>query len=181
MLSFSSDKPLYAVGEKVNLTIPGSDNGRALVSVENGSKVIETYWVETKKGDNNFSFEATKEMTPNIFVYITLLQPHAQTVNDLPIRLYGLIPVQIENPETHLTPVITMPDVLEPGQEVVIKVSEQAKRKMTYTVAVVEEGLLDLTHYKTPDAWNRFYAREALGVKTWDLYDAVMGFFRWKD
>ncbi len=175
MLSFSADKPAYNLGEKVNLLIPGSDQGRALISVENGSSVIETFWLETKKGDNPFSFEVAREMTPNIFVHITLLQPHSQTINDLPIRLYGVIPIQIENPQTHLAPIITMPDVLEPGQEVVIKISEQAKRKMTYTVAVVEEGLLDLTHFKTPDPWNRFYAREALGVKTWDVYDQVMG------
>jgi uncharacterized protein YfaS (alpha-2-macroglobulin family) len=175
MLSFSSDKSNYNVGEKVNLVIPGSDNGRALVSVENGSNVLETFWLETSKGDNKFSFEATREMTPNVFVHVTMLQPHAQTVNDLPIRLYGVIPVQIEDPGTHLSPILTMPDVLEPGQEVTIKVSEKDKRKMTYTLAIVEEGLLDLTNFKTPDPWNRFYAREALGVKTWDLFDHVIG------
>lgn len=177
MLSFSSDKPIYNTGEKANLVIPGSDNGRALISIENGSRVLQTYWLETKKGDNQFSFDLTKEMTPNVFVNVTLLQPHAQTVNDLPIRMYGIIPIQVEDPETHLEPIITMPDVLEPGKEVVIKVSEQSKRKMTYTLAMVDEGLLDLTRFKTPDAWNRFYAREALGVKTWDLYDQVMGAF----
>ena len=177
MLSFSSDKPAYNIGEKANLVIPGGDKGRALISVENGSRVIETYWLETQKGDNQFSFDITKEMTPNVFVNVTMLQPHAQTVNDLPIRLYGMIPIQVEDPDTHLNPVITMPDVLEPGQEVVIKVSEQSKRKMTYMLAVVEEGLLDLTRYRTPDVWSRFYAREALGVKTWDLYDQVMGSF----
>jgi alpha-2-macroglobulin len=177
MLSFSSDKPIYNIGEKANLVIPGSDKGRALISVENGSRVLQTYWLETVAGDNQFSFDVTKEMTPNVFVNVTLLQPHAQTVNDLPIRMYGIIPIQVEDPETHLNPVITMPDVLEPGKEVVIKVSEQSKRKMTYTLAMVDEGLLDLTRFKTPDAWNRFYAREALGVKTWDLYDQVMGSF----
>jgi alpha-2-macroglobulin len=177
MLSFSSDKPAYNIGEKANLVIPGSGQGRALISVESGSRVIETYWLETQKGDNKFSFEITKEMTPNVFVSATLLQPHAQTANDLPIRMYGVIPVQVEDPETHLTPVIAMPDVLEPGAEVRIKVSEKEGRKMTYTLAMVDEGLLDLTRYKTPDAWNRFYAREALGVRTWDLYDQVMGAF----
>lgn len=175
MLSFSSDKPMYNVGEKANLVIPGSDQGRALISIENGSRVLQTYWLETKQGDNPFSFDLTKEMTPNVFVNVTLLQPHAQTVNDLPIRLYGVIPIQVEDPGTHLDPIIVMPDVLEPGKEVVIKVSEKAKRKMTYTLAIVDEGLLDLTRFKTPDAWSRFYAREALGVKTWDLYDQVMG------
>jgi uncharacterized protein YfaS (alpha-2-macroglobulin family) len=177
MLSFSSDKPAYNIGEKASVVIPGSDQGRALVSIESGSRVIESYWVETQKGDTPFNFDITSEMTPNVFVHITLLQPHAQTVNDLPIRLYGVIPIQVEDPQTHLEPVIEMPDVLEPGQEVVIKVSEKSKRKMTYTLAMVDEGLLDLTRFKTPDPWKRFYAREALGVKTWDLYDNVMGAF----
>ena len=46
---------------------------------------------------------------------------------------------------------------------------------MTYTVAIVDEGLLDLTNYKTPDPHETFYAKEALGVKTWDLFDYIIG------
>ncbi|HMB99505.1 MAG TPA: alpha-2-macroglobulin family protein, partial [Flavobacteriaceae bacterium] len=56
-----------------------------------------------------------------------------------------------------------------------IKVSEKNKKAMTYTIAVVEEGLLDLTRFKTPNAWDEFYKREALGVKTWDVFDDVIG------
>lgn len=177
MLAFSSDKPAYSIGEQVNLVIPGADKGRALISVENGSQVINTYWLETQQGDNKFSFKAEKGMTPNVFVHVTMLQPHGQTANDRPMRMYGVIPVHVEDPETHLEPVIEMPDVLEPGKEVTIKVSEKSKRNMTYTLAIVDEGLLDLTRFRTPDLWSRFYAREALGVKTWDIYDDVMGSF----
>ena len=177
MLPFSADKTTYAIGERVNLTIPGSGQGRALVSIENGSRVMETFWVETRQGDNQFSFEASPEMSPNAFVNVTLLQPHGQTVNDLPVRLYGIVPIGVEDPRTHLDPEIDMPEVLEPEKEVVIKVSEKNNRNMTYTLAVVDEGLLDLTGFATPDAWKRFYAKEALGVKTWDVYDKVMGAF----
>ena len=46
---------------------------------------------------------------------------------------------------------------------------------MTYTLAIVDDGLLDLTNFKTPDPWNEFYAREALGIRTWDMYDDVLG------
>ncbi|MGZ4000696.1 MAG: alpha-2-macroglobulin family protein, partial [Mucilaginibacter sp.] len=35
--------------------------------------------------------------------------------------------------------------------------------------------LLDITNYKTPNPHETFYAREALGVKTWDLFDYVLG------
>ncbi|HCB89526.1 MAG TPA: hypothetical protein DEP71_09625, partial [Porphyromonadaceae bacterium] len=54
-------------------------------------------------------------------------------------------------------------------------ISEKTKKSMTYTLAIVDEGLLDLTSFKTPNAWNEFYAREALGVRTWDLFDRVLG------
>jgi uncharacterized protein YfaS (alpha-2-macroglobulin family) len=175
MLSFASDKGSYNVGEQANIVIPGSDGARALISVENGSQVLDTYWLETKAGDNPFSFRVEPSMAPNIFVHVTLLQPHGQSKNSRPIRLYGVIPVMVEDPGTRLSPQIEMPDVLEPGKEVTIKVSEKSGKKMTYTLAMVDEGLLDLTRFKTPQLWNRFYAREALGVKTWDLYDQVMG------
>jgi hypothetical protein len=46
---------------------------------------------------------------------------------------------------------------------------------MAYTVAVVDEGLLGLTRFQTPNPWDHFYAREALAVRTWDLYDDVLG------
>jgi uncharacterized protein YfaS (alpha-2-macroglobulin family) len=46
---------------------------------------------------------------------------------------------------------------------------------MAYTIAVVDDGLLDLTNFKTPNPHDAFYAREALGVKTWDVYDDVLG------
>ncbi len=176
-LSFSAEKTKYNVGEKINLTIPGSGQGRALISIENGSKILATYWIHTQKGDNQFSFEATTAMTPNVFVNVSMLQPHSQTINDLPIRLYGVIPLSIEDPNTHLEPVITMPDEIQPGQEVTIAVAEKAKRSMTFTLAMVDEGLLDITRFKTPDPWKKFFAREALGVRTWDLYDQVMGAF----
>src|SRR5690606_11933026 len=40
---------------------------------------------------------------------------------------------------------------------------------------IVDEGLLDLTRFKTPDPHASFYAREALGVKSWGLFDQVLG------
>lgn len=177
LLSFSTDKTKYTIGEKIQLTIPGSANGRALVSVENGSEVLKTWWVDTQQGETPFTIDVTADMTPNIYVHVSLLQPHNQTVNDMPIRLYGVTSVQVEDPATHLEPVIQMADKLVPGEPVSIRVSEKKNRKMTFTVAMVDEGLLDLTRFSTPDAWKAFYAREALGVRTWDLFDYVVGAF----
>lgn len=175
MLSFTADKEKYQAGDKITLTIPSSEGGRALISIENGSKVIKTHWVKTEKGQTHFSFDAEKEMAPNIYVNVSLLQPHAQTVNDLPIRMYGVLPITIEDKNTHLKPVIKMADVIRPEQPVNITVSEANGKRMSYVIAIVDEGLLDLTRFKTPDPHSAFFAKEALGVKSWDLYDEVIG------
>ncbi|MBN2165278.1 MAG: alpha-2-macroglobulin [Marinilabiliaceae bacterium] len=175
MLTFSADKEKYSVGEEVKLTFPSPGSGRALISLETGTKVIKAWWVETQKGVTNTTFTATEDMTPNIYANITLIQPHQHSDNDLPIRLYGIAPIMIENPQTILSPVLIMPEEMQPEEETTIQVKEAGKNKMTYTIAVVDEGLLDLTRFKTPNPWHSFYAKEALGIKTWDLYNYVMG------
>ncbi len=176
MLSFSTDKQTYAVGETAAVIIPKSSEGRALVSIENGSGIIRREWVRTSGSeDTKYTFEVTEEMNPNFYVFATLLQPHAQKDNDLPIRMYGVVNVYVEDKESKLTPVISMPGELRPEKEFTISVSEKSRKPMTYTLAIVDEGLLDLTAFKTPDAWSEFYAREALGVRTWDMFDRVLG------
>jgi len=175
LLSFTTEKEKYKVGENVTINIPSGSGGRALVSIESGSKVLKAYWVETQKDKTSFSFVATPDMAPNVYINVTLIQPHGQTKNDLPIRLYGIMPIQVEDPNTHNQPVITTADVWRPEEKASITISEKDGKDMTYTLAVVDEGLLDLTRFATPSPWDYFYAREALGVKTWDLYDMVMG------
>ena len=177
MLVFSTDKDKYNVGDQCTITFPSSGLGRALVSVENGSRVIEANWVDAEKDQTSFSFMITPEMAPNVFLNVTLVQPHAQTANDLPIRMYGIVPIAVENKNTHLQPVIAMPDQLRPEEAFTLNVSEKSGYGMTYTVAVVDDGLLDLTRFKTPDPWSFFYAREAIGVKSFDIYDQVIGAF----
>lgn len=175
MLVFSADKEKYNVGETAKVKFKSGSEGKALVSIENGSKVLSFKWVKTSQGETVVEIPVTSDMAPNIFVNISLLQPHAITTNDLPIRLYGVIPIMVEDPKTKLEPQLKMPESLRPEQAFAIYVSEKNKKAMTYTVAVVEEGLLDLTRFKTPNAWDEFYAREALGVKTWDIFDDVIG------
>ncbi len=176
MITFSTDKKEYEVGQTATVFVPAAENGKALVSIENASGVVSREWVSTAaKDDTPYKFKVTSAMAPNFYVHITLLQPHKNSANDLPIRMYGVVPVSVTDKNSRIEPVITMADAVHPEEQFQIKVSEKNGRKMTYTLAIVDEGLLDLTAFKTPDPWNAMFAREALGVKTWDIYDNVIG------
>ena len=177
MLSFQADKEKYNVGETVTLTIPGGKNGRVLVSLETGTKILQTFWAKSVEGENKITFKTTPDMSPTVYANVALIQPHGQVENDLPIRLYGITPIQIENAETILSPTIESPAEFRPETTVSVSVGEKSGKAMAYSLAVVDEGLLGLTRFKTPNPHDVFYAREALGVQTWDIYDKVLGAF----
>ena len=204
-LSLFSDKKAYKVGETAIIQLPKASQGRALVSIENGSDILSQRWVEfggnkTKshsgkinEGDikeeeahtknkpaplnrrQKIEIDITKKMAPNVYVNVTLLQPHQNKHNDRPIRLLGIIPLMVSDPATHLKPVIHTANEWKPLSTQTLKISESNGLPMDYTLAVVDEGLLGLTRYKTPNLHQHFYQKEALGIKSWDLFDDVVG------
>src|SRR5690606_3164674 len=58
MLSFTADKATYRAGERITLTIPSSAGGRGLISIENGSRVLDSRWIDTEQGQTVYTFEA---------------------------------------------------------------------------------------------------------------------------
>ena len=179
-LELTAGKPKYAPGEAASVSFPSNDEGRALVQVERAGRILREEWIPTKKDTTAYEFPVTAAMAPNVYVHVSFVQPHLQTANDLPIRLYGVVPVMVEDPATRVKPIIETPDALTPGGEASFTVREEQGRPMTYTVAVVDEGLLGITRYKTPDPWGEFYKKEASSLSAWDLYQYVAGAFSGK-
>ncbi len=177
MLIFNTDKESYSINENATVTFPSSIGGKALVSIENGSEIISQEWVDTKSGTTSYSFKLSEQHVPNAYVSISLLQPHEQTTNDRPIRLFGVVPIQVLNANSKLSPVLKVPEKVRPEASYQVQVSEENDLPMTYTLAVVDEGLLDLTNFKVPDIHRYFNQKEALGVKTFDVYNDVIGAF----
>jgi hypothetical protein len=176
-LAFVADKPSYTVGDVANIQLPEATEGRALVTIESGTSILDQRWVELEPGEASkpLTLPITSAMSPNVYVSVTLVQPHAGKSNDRPIRLYGIIPLMVTDPATHLKPTLDAPEEWRPQTTASIKVSEATGQAMTYTVAIVDEGLLGLTGFKTPNLHDHFYQREALGISTWDLFDDVVG------
>jgi uncharacterized protein YfaS (alpha-2-macroglobulin family) len=180
MLALSPEKPAVNAGESVAVSFPSNKDAAALVSVEKGGEILSREWVKCAEGSTRYEFRSDPSMMPNVYVHVTLLQPHLQVNNDLPLRLYGVAPVLVEDPATLLKPVITTPGRWEAESKVSFTVKEAAGRAMTYTAVVVDEGLLGLTRFKLPEPHDTFYAKEASFVKTWDIYSDFMGAYAGK-
>ena len=173
-LSLAADRENYQVGDTAHIELPAVSGGRLLVSLETGSRVLDHYWLPATGEAQTLDIPVTADMAPNVYVHVALLQPH-QRDNDRPIRLYGIVPLMVEDPATRLQPQLEAPAKVRPEETFTVNVSERQGKAMTYTLALVDEGLLGLTNFQTPDPHDAFYRREALGVLTWDLFDMVVG------
>ena len=175
VLTLLADQESYTVGDVAEIQLPEANEGRALVTLETGTRILDQRWVEMGGGRMRFEVPITAEMSPSVYVGVSLIQPHSGRANDRPIRLYGVIPLVVEDPATVLRPQVAVPEEWRPDTTVSVRVSEASGRPMTYTLAVVDEGLLGLTNFETPDLHEHFFSKEALGVSTWDIFDEVAG------
>lgn len=180
MLPLTADKKNYSVGETAQISFNSNSQASAYICIEEGGKIIKSLRMDTKNGTNVYKLELTEDMAPNVYVHLTLLQPHMQTANSLPVRLYGVIPVMVDNPATKLSPVITSASSMEPNKTASFTVSESSGRPMTYTLAVVDEGLLGLTNFHGPDLKSEFYKKEASELENWDIYRYVINAYSGK-
>jgi alpha-2-macroglobulin len=180
MVPLVCDKRDYIVGQTAQVSFASSAGERALVTIEKGGSIVHQEWLQTADGTTVFKLPLTAEMAPNVYVHVTLLQPHMQTANSLPVRLYGIVPVIVSNPAAQLDPVIDMPSMYAPNKPASLTVWERRSRPMTFTVAVVDEGLLGLTSFKAPCLYDEFYKKEASQLQSWDIFRYVMNAYSGK-
>ena len=174
-LEMEVDRETYHPGDVARVTATTPGEGIAFVSIEKGNRVLSHRWMQLSGTSTTIDVPVTSEMLPNAYVHMTTIQPHAQTTNDRPIRLYGVVPLPVEEESTRLPLVVTAPSVLRPQQPFEVDVEVERGRNATVTVAVVDEGLLDLTSFETPDPWAFFFAKERLSVISYDVFGSVIG------
>ncbi|MEZ4897131.1 MAG: MG2 domain-containing protein [Saprospiraceae bacterium] len=175
-LTLQTDSQRYEVNDQIHLEVPVTHPGKMLVTVEKQNHVLTANWYDVEPGDQVITFSALPSFAPHAYVSVTLIQG-TDRQNDLPLRSFGVVPIEVYYPERKLQPNIDAPLTVRPEVPFQIKVTEKSKREMQYTVAIVDEGLLDLTSFSTPDPYAFFNRKEALGVQTWDVYDQVISSF----
>lgn len=172
-LKIESDKKEYNVGDKAKITFEGEKGTRALITLEKSGKILKRYWKDIEGTTNTVEFDVDKELFPNGYVTVTLFQKYANSNNDRPIRLYGAVPIVVRDESKRLEISLDTPVVLKPNEK--FRIGVEANKKMDYTVSVVDEGLLQITNFKTPNPYEYFYQKEGLQLTTYDNYSEIIG------
>jgi len=174
-LNLMSKKPNYDIGDSIIISFEAPASGNALVSLESADKILETKFVRATAGKNVVSFVAAKNMLPNVYAVVSLFMPLKSVEGEKPMRYYGILPIKVEDEKTKLKLALNAPKEIKPGEEFSIEVTNPSKEDASFTLAVVDEGLLDLTNFKTPNPWKFYFQKIALGIRSSDNYDEIIG------
>ncbi|GAB4001113.1 alpha-2-macroglobulin [Spirosoma daeguense] len=160
------DKPAYQTGDKAKVLFKAPFDGKLLITVER-NRVLEHHWVTTSNKSAEWSFSVGDEHLPNIYVTATLIRAMDDT--NLPLTVaHGFAPVPVQDDNTKLPVTITATTQSRSKTKQTIRV--KTARNAQVTLAVVDEGILQLKNFKTPDPHGFFYQKRALEVGSHDLY-----------
>ena len=173
-LKFEVDKEEYIAGEKAKISIPAGKGNRIFIAIEDSESIKKTVWQTSKTDIFTYNLNIENWMFPYAYIHITVFKPIRNKESDVPLRRYGILPIKVTDPVRKLIPIVNAPDVIKPNGSYEIKVSEKNKKAMAYTLAIVDEGLLDLTRCKTPSPFDYFFAKFASTVNTWDVFNYIV-------
>jgi uncharacterized protein YfaS (alpha-2-macroglobulin family) len=165
------DKPKYQPGDKATLLLKTPFPGRVLVTVER-NRVFEHFYVDTDEKSARVTVPITAAHVPNVYVTATAIRPITAD-SKIPLTVArGFVPLTVEKPGTHLP--VAIKAVAQSRSQTWQTVEVQTKPGAAVTLAVVDEGILQLKNYRTPDPFGYFYQKRALEVSAHDLYPLLL-------
>ncbi|WP_044180559.1 alpha-2-macroglobulin family protein [Hyalangium minutum] len=143
--------------------------GRVLLTAET-DQVIASEWKAVEPGEVTWAF-TPKTYAPNVYVSAFLVKdPHLESAEAfMPDRAFGVASVPLEPTDYTQTVKLSAPTEVRSNSTLTVNLELGPQEGPTFaTVAVVDEGILSLTRFKTPDPLKELFAKRALGVETYE-------------
>ncbi len=164
------DKSGYYTGESVKALFKTPFSGRMLVTMET-DKVVSYQYVNVDKRTASLDLPLTTDDIPNVYITATLIKPHE--LSDIPLTVaHGYQSVKVEAKERKIPVEITAQASVRSHTHQKIKV--KAAPGSMVTLAAVDNGVLQISDFETPDPYDHFYAKRALEVNGYDLYPLLL-------
>ncbi len=161
-----TDKPRYSPRDKARILFKTPFDGTLLVTVER-NRVLEYHTLKTDKKAASLTLNITGEHLPNAYVTATLIRP--MEAGQLPLTVaHGFLPIFTEASDRKLDVKITAAASSRSKTKQSIRVKTAPGAQVT--LALVDEGILQIKNFQTPDIHGYFYQKRALEVDSYNLY-----------
>lgn len=167
------DKEQYEPGETAKVLFTTPFSGKLLVTQER-NKIFSYRLIDVKNKTAEIDLKLTDEHMPNVYVTATLFKEH-KSDNAAPFLVgHGFASVKVIKKKNNLEVKITSPKKIKPGTTQQITIKTEPQKNIYVTLAAVDEGILQITNYKSPNPFAFMYAKRPLKVSSYDLYKLLL-------
>lgn len=160
------DKETYNPRENAKVLFKTPFPGKILVTLE-AKDVLEYFYVNTDERSAELVIPLKESYLPNVYISATLFKPHSES--EIPFTVaHGYQSINIQDEQRKLDIAIDAVEKSRSKTKQTIKIKTVANAKVS--VAVVDEGILQITNFKTPAPYDYFYQKRALQVSGHNIY-----------
>ena len=162
-------------GQNAELTIVAPYDGQAQVVVAT-DRVLSVQNLAVSSKGTKITLPVTAEWGEGAYVMVTVYSGRDPVLNAKPRRAVGVAHVPVDMASRTYKVSLAAPDVARPRteQSVEVKIEGGPKEPVYLTLAAVDEGILQLTKFKSPDPVAHYFGRKALGVELHDDYGRLL-------
>lgn len=162
-------------GSTIALTLkaPYAGQGELVIASD---KVHEIRAITIPEGGSTISIRTDASWGASAYAMITLYTPRDARARPVPRRAVGIAHIALSAKEQTLGVSIEAPDVTRPRhvQNVTVKIDGMGDGQNYLTLAAVDEGILRITKFESPNAQNWYFGKKALGIELRDDYARLL-------
>jgi uncharacterized protein YfaS (alpha-2-macroglobulin family) len=175
-LKLRLDKPRYQAGETAQVHIQAPFAGEVLLTVA-GDRLWAMRTASLSAEGTSIALPVPADWGPGVYLTATAFRPARNPEQRGPGRAIGVTWLALDTQDRTLQVELAAPGELRPRQTFALSVrvlDATAGQPAYLTVAAVDEGILQLTDFSSPDPLDYFLGKRKLGMDIRDLYGKLI-------
>lgn len=165
-IDITFDKEKYQKGDRAKILFKTPFNGRLLVSFENDNVISEQY-LNVKNRTASVTIPLKNKEVPGVYVCATLFKAHQES--QLPLTVaHGIQYLKVDDPNGKMKVEILANKKSRSHKKQKVRIKASAGAQVS--LAAVDNGILMVNDYKTPNPYDFFFSKKKLGVSSYDMY-----------
>jgi uncharacterized protein YfaS (alpha-2-macroglobulin family) len=161
----------YVAGDDIEMQIQAPYSGSGLITIER-EKVYAWHWFHTTTTSSTQKIKLPAGIQGNAYIHVAFIRdPGSDEIYSSPLS-YGVQPFSINLGELRNPIHLEVPGLVKPGDSLHIGYSTEKPARIV--VFAVDEGILQVAAYHTPNPLTHFFQKRSLQVSTTQILDLVM-------
>lgn len=172
----SAGSASYAQGDTIAVTIKGPYAGEAQIAVAT-DRILELRNITVPAGGTTVRIKSNPAWGGGAYVMVSLVQPRNPVSTPKPRRAVGLAYVKLDPKGRKLEIDIGTPDQMRGREQLIVPITVKGLpfgKRARVTIAAVDQGILNLTKFDSPDPVKWYFGKRALGVDYRDDYGRLL-------